>query len=84
MRVTSSACPQKWKSIMAANNNVRWSDSATTTMLELLRTRESLWNVKAASYRDRNKKKSEYEEILVGLEDDVPGIDLASLKGTVY
>ena len=69
---------------MAANNNVRWSDSATTTLLELLRTRESLWNVKAASYRDRNKKKSEYEEILVGLEDDVPGIDLASLKGTVY
>ena len=69
---------------MAANNNVRWSDSATTTLLELLRTRESLWNVKAASYRDGNKKKSEYEEILVGLEDDVPGIDLASLKGTVY
>ena len=69
---------------MAANNNIRWSDSATTTLLELLRTRESLWNVKAASYRDRNKKKSEYEEILVGLEDDVPGIDLASLKGTVY
>ena len=47
----------------------------------LLRTRESSWNVKAASYRDRNKKKSEYEEILVGMHDEVPGIDLANLKG---
>lgn len=64
-----------------AANSVRWSDSATTTLLELLRTRESLWNVKAASYRDRNKKKWEYEEILVEMHDEVPGIDLASLKG---
>ena len=66
---------------MAANNNVCWNDSAIT-LLELLQTRGSLWNVKAASYRDRNKKKSGYEEILVGREDDVhvPGINLVSLK----
>ena len=66
MRVAPSANPQKRKRIMAANNNICWNDSATT-LLELLQTRESLWNVKAASYRDRNKKKSEYDEILVGV-----------------
>ena len=69
---------------MAANNNVRFCDSASINLLELLRTRESLWNVKAASYRDRNKKKSDYEEILAELQDDVLGIDLASLKGKSF
>ena len=70
---------------MADNNmaakTVRWTDSATSLLLEYLRTRESLWNTKAESYRNRNKKKTDYEEVLELMRADVPGIDLAILKG---
>ena len=66
---------------MAGKGTVRWTDSATSLLLECLRSRESLWNTRVESYRDRNKKKAEHEEILQLLRDEVPGLDVAMLKG---
>ena len=40
-----------------------------------------LWNTRVESYRDRNKKKAEHKEILQLLRDEVPGLDVAILKG---
>ena len=63
-----------WVTVMADDNtavnmagrgtvNVRWTDSATSPLLECLRSRENLSNTTVESYRDRNKK-AEHEEIL--------------------
>ena len=65
---------------MAGKSTFRWTDSATSLLLESLRSRESLWNSKVDSYRDRNKKKTEQEEIIQLLRDEVPDIDLPTLK----
>ena len=46
---------------MTGKGTVRWTDSATSLLLECLRSRESLWNTRVESYRDRNKKKAEHE-----------------------
>ena len=66
---------------MTGKGTVHWTDSATSLLLECLRSRESLWNTRVESYRDRNKKKAEHEEILQLLRDEVPGLDVAMLKG---
>ena len=66
---------------MAGKGAARWTDSAMSLLLECLRSRESLWNTRVESYRDRNKKKAEHEEILQLLRDEVPGLDVAMLKG---
>ena len=66
---------------MAAKGTVLWTDSATSLLLECLRSQESLWNTRVESYRDRNKKKAEHEEILQQLTDEVPGLDVTMLKG---
>ena len=66
---------------MAGKGAVRWRDSAMPLLLECLRSRESLWNTRVESYRDRNKKKAEHEEIPKKLRDEVPGLDVAMLKG---
>ena len=78
MRLTSGLL---YFAMAASTSAVRWTHLAITNLLELLRSRESLWNIKSESYRDRNKKKTEYTEILTLMKDEVPGIDLASLKG---
>ena len=67
--------------IAASTGAVRWTDLAIKNLLELLRSRWSLWNIKSESYRDRNEKKTEYTEIFTLMKDEVLGIDLASLKG---
>ena len=58
-----------------------WSDKATSVLLEGLRDRQSLWNTKSESYKNRNIKKNEYQEVVEIVKDDLPGIDLASVKG---
>ena len=42
----------------------RWSDHAITILLENLRPKESLWNLKVEAYGNISKKKSDIEEIL--------------------
>ena len=42
-----------------------WTDRATSALLEALKTRESLWNTKCESYKNRNTKKKHYDEIVV-------------------
>ena len=59
-----------------------WSDQATSTLLESLRDQESLWNTKSDSYKNRNIKKKDYDEILEVLKDDNFHVDLQSVKGT--
>lgn len=58
-----------------------WSDKAISVLLEALRDRQSLWNTKSESYKNRNIKKNEYQEVVEVVKDDLPGIDLASVKG---
>ena len=68
---------------MAATTRIVWSDRATSTLLEALRDRESLWNTKSDSYKNRNVKKKDYDAILEILKgDNFPDVDLQSIKGT--
>jgi hypothetical protein len=69
---------------MAATTRVVWSDKAISTLLEALRDRESLWNTRSDSYKNRNIKKKDYDEILQILKDDNFPVDLQSVKGTVH
>ncbi len=68
---------------MAATTRVVWSDRAISTLLEVLRDGESLWNTKYDSYENRNIKKKYYDKILQILKDDNFPVDLQSVKGTV-
>ena len=58
-----------------------WTDRATSALLEALKTRESLWNTKCESYKNRNTKKKHYDEIVIILKEDCEDIDLAAVKG---
>eukprot|EP00794_Sanderia_malayensis_P010569 gene10569-11690_t len=60
-----------------------WTDQATSTLLEALRSRESLWNSKSERYKNRNVKKKEYAEIKDMLKDEIPLLDLPALKGKI-
>lgn len=62
---------------------IRWTDNATSLLLESLQSRESLWNTKIPSYKNRNTKKTEYGELIEILKTDMPDIDLAALKGKI-
>ena len=62
---------------------VSWTDSVVFKLLEALQSRESLWNTSITEYKNKNKKKPEYDELLELLKDDVPNLNLAALKGTV-
>lgn len=64
------------KAKMAATSRNVWSDRKTSTLLEALRDRESLWNTKSDSYKNRNVKKKHYDKILEILKDDSPDVDL--------
>ncbi|XP_068678679.1 uncharacterized protein [Montipora foliosa] len=64
----------------ATSTKVSWSDKAVSLLLDLLHTRASLWNTKHESYKDRNIKKREYDEMLEGLREEVPGLALPGLK----
>ena len=69
---------------MAATTRVVWSDRAISTLLEALRDRESLWNTKYDSYKNRNIKKKDYDKMLQILKDDNFPVDSQSVKGTVH
>ena len=58
-----------------------WTDHGTSLLLEALQSRESLWNIKAASYRNRNVKQREYTELKDILHEEIPEVDLAAIKG---
>ena len=47
-----------------ASSTRGWTDQATAALLEALKTRESLWNTKCKSYKNRNTKKKHYDESL--------------------
>ena len=47
-----------------------WTDRATSALLEALNSRESLWNTKCESDRNRNTKKKHYDEIVIILKED--------------
>ena len=64
-------------------NMVSWTDSVVFKLLEALKSRKSLWNTSITKYKNKNKKKTEYDELLELLKDDVPNLNLAALKGTV-
>ena len=68
----------------ATSTKLSWSDKAVSLLLDLLHTRESLWNTKHESYKDRNIKKREYDEMLEGLREEVPGLALPGLKGKFF
>lgn len=68
----------------ATSTKVSWSDKAVFLLLDLLHTRASLWNTKHESYKDRNIKKREYDEMLEGLREEVPGLALPGLKGKFF
>ena len=56
----------------------RWSDHATTILLENLRPKESLWNLKVEAYGN----KSDIKELLEEVADVAPqGVDTKALKG---
>ena len=56
----------------------RWSDHATTILLENLRPKESLWNLKVEAYGN----KSDIKELLEEVADVAPqGVDTKVLKG---
>ena len=46
-----------------------WTDRETSALLEALKTRESLWNSKCESYKNRNTKKKHLDEIVVILKE---------------
>ena len=50
-------------------------------LLDLLHTRQSLWNSKHDSYRNRNIRNGEYEEMLEGLREEMLDLALPALKG---
>ena len=57
-----------------------WTDHATSLLLEALQSRESLWNTKAASYRNRNVKQRENTDLKDILHEEIPEVDLAAIK----
>ena len=52
-----------------------------TLLLEAVREKESLWNTKSEAYKNPNVKKAHYEEVLQVIKEELPDVDLASLKG---
>ena len=45
------------KTTTSSTTRLVWSDKATSVLLEALRDRQSLWNTKSESYKNRNIKK---------------------------
>ena len=67
---------------MAGAVQGRWSDHASIILLENLRPKESLWNLKVEAYGNKSKKKSDIEELLEEVADVAPqGVDTKALKG---
>ena len=66
-----------------ASPRVIWIDKSTYMLLEALKSKESLWNKRVESYRNRNVKKLEYDELQELLRDEIPDLDLPSLKGKI-
>lgn len=48
-----------------------------------MEVKKSLWNANAVDYRNRIKKKREYDELLIILSDKVSIVNYAALKGVV-
>ena len=69
---------------MAGAVQRRWLDHATTILLENVRPKESLWNVKVEAYGNKSKKKTDIEELLeeVAATSATPqGVDTKAVKG---
>ena len=62
---------------------VFWTDTAVNILLEALKSRKSLWNTNITEYKDKNKEKREYNELLELLKEDCPSLNLATLKGSI-
>lgn len=58
-----------------------WPDHVVSLLLEAVRKRESIWNTKSEEYKNRNIKKAQYEQVLQIIKDELPNVDLVSLKG---
>ena len=54
---------------MAGAVQGRWSDHTTTILLENLRPKELLWNLKVEAYGNKSKKKLDIEELLEEIAD---------------
>ena len=62
---------------------VSWTESAVSKLLEAMKSRKSLWNTSITEYKNKNKKKTEYDELLELFKDDVPNMNFAAVKGKV-
>ena len=52
-----------------------------TLLLEAVREKESLWNAKSEACKNRNvKKKTQYEEVLQVIKEELPDIDMEASK----
>ncbi|XP_068752661.1 uncharacterized protein [Montipora capricornis] len=67
----------------ASSRGIYWPDRVVTLLLEAVREKESLWNTKSEAYKNRNVKKAQYEEVLQVIKEELPDVDLASLKGKI-
>ena len=83
-RSSRPSWPDCWPKffVMAGAVQGRWSDHASIILLENLRPKESLWNLKVEAYGNKSKKKSDIEELLEEVADVAPqGVDTKALKG---
>lgn len=71
---------------MAANVTTRgnWPDKVVSSLLEAVRKRESIWNTKSEEYKNRNIKKAQYEQVLQIVKEEMPNVDMVSLKGMCH
>ena len=70
---------------MAGAVQGRWPDHATTILLENVRPKASLWNLKVEAYGDKSKKKSDIEELFEEAADvALQGVDTKALKRNNY
>ena len=77
-RSSRPSWPDCWPKffVMAGAVQGRWSEYANTILLENLRPKESLWNLKVEAYGNKSKKKSDIEELLEEVADVAPqGVD---------
>ena len=65
----------------ASSRKVYWQDRGVTLLLEAVRENESLWSTKSVEYKNRKVKETQYEQVLQVIKEELPDVDLGSLKG---
>ena len=58
-----------------------WTGQATTTLLEALKSRESVCSIKSDRYKSHQTKQAEFTELKKIAQDDIPFLNLAVLRG---